>query len=687
MASLLAVRAKTLSIKAKIAIPVITIVAVIILCMTALSTIRMRQSATNEAMSKSEEVANRYGQQVQVEIERALNTARAFAHAFQGLRATGDLNRTSANNILKEVLEQNPDFLGVWTGWEPNAFDGKDTAFANRPGHDATGRFIPYWNRGSGKTDVEPLKDYDKEGAGDYYVIAKRTKQTTVVEPYVYKVGDKDVLMTSVAVPIISGGKFLGVAGIDIPLSALQKISDQIHPYGDGRVAILSNQGTFITHSDPALVQKKVSESFGESAELRAAIEAGRYFTTRRIDPKSGKDTFEFFAPIKLGDTQQAWAINVTVPVSAIMGPVNDLMMYQIGGCAVGLFILVVVVFILSNAVSRPLYRARETMRTSVEKIGESAHHLENLSQQVASANTQQASAIQETVSSLNEINAMVQRTLEGSTESASAADESGDLANAGRNSMAEMIAAINAISESNHTVLDQVNDSSRNLVEIVQLIKEIEDKTKVINDIVFQTKLLSFNASVEAARAGENGKGFAVVAEEIGSLANMSGAAAKEISLLLSNSTAKVTQIVDESQSKVERITRTSTEKVAAGVRIAEACGRSLEQIVTTVGKVNTLVREIASASQEQARGVNEITKAMEQIDEATHANAATSQKTADHAGELMQEAHELQGAVEILETEVLGVTSGSQPPPEAERSSHSSFPSKHIDRERKAA
>lgn len=102
------------------------------------------------------------------------------------------------------------------------------------------------------------------------------------------------------------------------------------------------------------------------------------------------------------------------------------------------------------------------------------------------------------------------------------------------------MIHSITEISESNDRIMSQVADGNRKISEIVQVISEIGNKTKVINDIVFQTKLLSFNASVEAARAGEHGKGFAVVAEEVGNLAQMSGNAAKEISDMLNGSVSR---------------------------------------------------------------------------------------------------------------------------------------------------
>jgi hypothetical protein len=102
---------------------------------------------------------------------------------------------------------------------------------------------------------------------------------------------------------------------------------------------------------------------------------------------------------------------------------------------------------------------------------------------------------------------------------------------------------AIMEIQETNKKLVDDVLEGNRKISEIVELVKEIGNKTKVINDIVFQTKLLSFNASVEAARAGEHGKGFAVVAEEVGNLASMSGQASKEISALLENLNTDSTQ------------------------------------------------------------------------------------------------------------------------------------------------
>lgn len=146
-------------------------------------------------------------------------------------------------------------------------------------------------------------------------------------------------------------------------------------------------------------------------------------------------------------------------------------------------------------------------------------------------------------------------------------------------------------------------------------MILEIAEKTKVINEIVFQTKLLSFNASVEAARAGEQGKGFAVVAEEVGNLATMSGNAAQDISNMLGESTAKVQEIVRQTKEEMSRLTTQSKNDVENGIKVARDCDVVLNEIVKNVNHVDQLVREITEASKnlsQQALSLNSISQTL---------------------------------------------------------------------------
>ncbi|MFN4064851.1 MAG: cache domain-containing protein, partial [Parazoarcus communis] len=108
-------------------------------------------------------------------LDQSMTTALGLRHVLEGLRSHGTADRDSVNAILRRQLDGNPALLGLFTGWEPGAFDDNDEQFANTPGHDASGRLVPYWNRGDGNLKVEPLVDYDQTGAGDYYQVPKRT--------------------------------------------------------------------------------------------------------------------------------------------------------------------------------------------------------------------------------------------------------------------------------------------------------------------------------------------------------------------------------------------------------------------------------------------------------------------------------------------------------------------------------
>jgi methyl-accepting chemotaxis protein len=192
---------------------------------------------------------------------------------------------------------------------------------------------------------------------------------------------------------------------------------------------------------------------------------------------------------------------------------------------------------------------------------------------------------------------------------------------------------------------MEAIAKSTDAMAEIVKVISQIDKKTRVINEIVTKTELLSFNASVEAARAGEHGKGFAVVAEEVGNLARMSGSAAEEISTLLESSIASVNGMVADTKKQVE-----------VGSVVTRKCGDIFEDIVKNISLVSEKAMEIASASQEQANGAGEISRAMGQLDHMTQQNAATSEECASAASELSGQAESLSGIVGHLKSIVYG-------------------------------
>ncbi len=318
----------------------------------------------------------------------------------------------------------------------------------------------------------------------------------------------------------------------------------------------------------------------------------------------------------------------------------------------------------IMRAVGRSINHVISNLSSNSDQVTSAAQQIASASEELSQATTEQAAALEETAASIEEMNSMVQKNAENARRAFGAAESSRDSAAKGKVVVDDMMKAIDDINVSNSSIMESINESNRKISEIVQVISEIGNKTKVINDIVFQTKLLSFNASVEAARAGEHGKGFAVVAEEVGNLAQMSGNAAKEISSMLDGSIQKVQTIVDDTKRKVELLIQDGKSKVDAGTRIARECGSVLDEIVENVTGVTRMANEISTASQEQAQGVQEITKAMSQLDHTTQTNAATSEEAASAAEQLSAQAESLRSLVGVLVQTIRGTQSSKQEP-----------------------
>ena len=306
--------------------------------------------------------------------------------------------------------------------------------------------------------------------------------------------------------------------------------------------------------------------------------------------------------------------------------------------------------------ISKSVAKVTATLAINSEEVSDAAHKIATSSTELSETATEQAAALQETVAAVDEISAMVEKNAEAAQKSKQFSQDSREAANKGREIVSNMILAIQEIDRSNDEISNQMGENNRQLQDITKLINNISNKTTVINEIVFQTKLLSFNASVEAARAGEAGKGFAVVAEEVGNLAQMSGNAAKDISALLEESVQKVNAIVSESKSKVDRLMLSSKEKVTHGSRTAQECNNSLDEIMSQVQTVDSLVSEIAVASQEQSTGIREVSRAMGQMEQATQQNSAVANATSVAGEQIRAQSEVLNTLVNDLSTIVSG-------------------------------
>lgn len=224
------------------------------------------------------------------------------------------------------------------------------------------------------------------------------------------------------------------------------------------------------------------------------------------------------------------------------------------------------------------------------------------------SRRTEQAAAnVQQTAATMNEMTATVKSNTETAHEVNTLSSDTSNAAIKGGDVMKEMM-----------QMMGEIADSSKRIANI----------TSVIDGIAFQTNILALNAAVEAARAGEQGKGFAVVASEVRSLAQRSAKAASEIKTLV----------------------ETSASRVSSGNQHASAAGRTMQDIVSQVQNVTTLIAQISAATAEQATALSEVSSAVEDLDDITHQNAARVAESAEASGRMTHQANRLVEAISVF-------------------------------------
>jgi len=249
---------------------------------------------------------------------------------------------------------------------------------------------------------------------------------------------------------------------------------------------------------------------------------------------------------------------------------------------------------------ARQLQSIVAEVRASAQAVASNSEQIAEGNNDLSSRTEQQASALAETASAMEQLNSTVKLNADNSEQASQEASSASGTAVQG--------------GEAVHQVVDTMNDLNKSSQEIAGIISTIDS-------IAFQTNILALNASVEAARAGEHGRDFAVVAEEVRKLAQRSADAAREINNLISS----------------------NLERVKHGNERAADASKSTEEIVAAIGRVTDIMKEISYASAEQSKGVEEVGKAVTEMDQVTQQNAGLVQESARSANNLRENAHKL--------------------------------------------
>ena len=401
-----------------------------------------------------------------------------------------------------------------------------------------------------------------------------------------------------VAAPVMDGKVVRGVLSASMDLNGFSaQVIDKIQVLQTGHAFLYDEKGVLISHRDKSLIMSAKLSDFAWAAPLQKAAEGELLYT---------QDGVENRARFKNSDTLH-WGLVVSVPVSEMLAPVERLkrisLLLGLGATLLGAGVM----FLIARSISRPIHEMAEHLAICSTETIAAAGQVSNASQSLAEGSTEQASSLEETSASLEEMSSMTKRNAESATEANELARTARTAADTGARDMQAMSAA-----------MAEIKTSSDDIAKII----------KTIDEIAFQTNILALNAAVEAARAGSAGAGFAVVADEVRALAHRSAVASKETA------------------GKIE----SAINKTAQGVQISNHVTGGLAEIVEKVRKVDGLISEVATASREQNQGVNQINTAIGHMDKVVQMNAASAEESAAAAEELHAQAHTLNEIISRL-------------------------------------
>ncbi len=633
--------------------------------LSANSTQRFVAASSEQLLNKTArdylaEAAGVQANAIRIEFDTALEIARNQASAFAVI-AGGDAStpserrRAQINAILAANLSREPRLNGTYTAWEPNALDGQDAAYKDKreTGTDGTGRFIPYWNRGTGgRIAMQPLVEYDSRDLhpngvmkGGWYIGPQETGRESVLDPLPYIVQGKHVWLATLSVPIIVDRRFRGVAGADFDLDFVQQLAvtaaNKMFGSKDS-VTIISNMGLVVASSaHPELIGKSYADQSPDwTADLRT-VKDGR----AAVDLDRKTDMLRAFSPIALGLTEKPWSVLVEVPQQAALAEATALSL-RLGErnasaatweVVAGLLIALVgagAMWLLAGGITRPIVacagfaqgiaqgKMDQTLHLDQQdEIGDLAGALGRMQQDLVAARAQreqhQAEAAVERQKAMHAIAADIESSIKAVAHNVEAAAQQMD------SSAKSMTASAEETGRQAEAVSRASEQASGNVQTVASASEQLAASVREISAQVVRSTEITSEAVRAAEDANKQVSGTTATAERIGSVVQLIQSIAAQTNLLALNATIEAARAGDAGKgfavvaSEVKSLanqTAKATEEIAAQVtemqRVTQETAGAIRGVGAVISQINEIATTIASAVEEQGATTNEIAR-----------------------------------------------------------------------------
>ncbi len=280
--------------------------------------------------------------------------------------SNGAGTREQVIDILSEALHSNKDIFGMWTCWEPNAFDGEDANYVNKQYHDETGRFIPYVYQTGTETRIEALRGYTDAIEGKYYLDALNSGKLTITDPFFYNIDGRDIMMYSIAIPVLDkNNKVIGVVGADIDMTSLSETMGAADILEDGYLFVLSPSGLITTHPNKNYLLKSYNDLWLKQfdGKFKALQKEWGEFSEVALSGELNKKVTLSAESVAIGDSGDRWIICAIIPQETVAAPVINTVTTTIIVAVLLVLAVSITIFIIVSRKTKPIVELEKTAR------------------------------------------------------------------------------------------------------------------------------------------------------------------------------------------------------------------------------------------------------------------------------------------------------------------------------------